>query len=736
VKVLGGTVADVYFMSHSDHQEYASMEEGTVDVPFLWKRLSGRLGHLSDEEQSSVRSALVVADFAHRGQRRKSGEPFITHPVEVACILGDLHLDADTIVAGLLHDTIEDTDLLSFEDIEKRFGQRVRRIVEAETRITKTVPVEPGESVRDVDFRHFFQSMSEDVSVLLVKLADRLHNMRTMDSMKSSKQKEKAAETLQVYAPLAELLQLESIKEELEELSLRYLDPEHYFELKEHLEEMQKVQQAAVDEARKTLKEHLEEDALLTSQVKRIVIKSRQKSFHRLYKLYKRLLWKLEGNQQLRQVAQLHVLLEMNDAPETAAKLCYYVMGLVHLLWRPIPGKVKDCIVDSAPSTWKGLITSVWPPAGQPERLVTSVEVLIQSSQMYGTDMLRQHGLSKQANGQRDLSKDPEIADEGYDIIIGSHDSAMSDSGSVDESSLKNGHSKSKTVSYRVENVQHDEKDDVNWNGFDQGQRWVRDLQRLQHEIGQKVSPREYGDCVRNDFLSPSVLVFNSANEPILLPKGATVLDFAYHIHTDIGNRAIGAKVDGCRVGPKYTLRNAQVVDLMLNNGYKCSQEYLDCFLSRMSCLQTTSAKKKLKLFLKKFGKQLEAKKRWSNSGLWMLLGMLFGRKDGPEEAEQPSPSEASFWIMIYCVDIPGLLADCVKVIALEGLNITKYSGYKQGDGEFVMKYYVDDPGGAHASALTSELEVLDGCNRVITGCTLPALVADPLGWLYPVNNR
>lgn len=490
-----------------------------MDVKFLWDRLVQQLGHLVLQDRRRVAVALITAYKVHDGQFRKSGEPFVTHPVEVARILGGLSLNAEIIIAGLLHDTVEDTDRISFEDIGERFGTDVRRIVEAMTRLTKVEPALPGQRVKDVDFQHFFMSMSQDASILLVKLADRLHNMRTMESLKSEKQKEKAKETLQVYAPLAGLLCLDRIKEELEELSVRYLDPDRYFELKNHLEELQAVQGNALELAKETLQQQLAKDIVLHEKVRRVIITPRQKSIYSLYKLYERSQWKLEGNLKLSQVAQLHVQVETDDASDAAAQMCYYVMGLVHLLWSHIPGKMKDDIATPRPTSWKGLLTSVWPSSGVP--LVTPIEVLIQTSQMCNGDFSALRASSRlevlMDRNRRLMERSDDMDKEQSNLFDSMEESEMN--GSLN-GSLSTRRSKGGTVSNKVTGVQRRiETKDLHWNGLRQTKNWLENLERLRHDIGRNMSPQDYADCVRDDFLSPSVNVLMPAGEWVQLPE-------------------------------------------------------------------------------------------------------------------------------------------------------------------------------------------------------------------------
>ena len=504
------------------------MKAESVDIHFLWQRLQDQLDHLDIYERRRVGSALILAFDAHSGQFRKSGEPFITHPVEVARILGGLRLDADTIVAGLLHDTVEDTDRMSFADIENRFGPDVRRIVEGETRWTKTMPMRPGDSDKDLDFRHFFASISKDVRIILVKLADRLHNMRTMKSMRSEKQKEKAAETLQVFAPLAGVLGLDRVKEEMEELSLLYLDPERYTKLKEHLKKLAEEQKKPLSEAQESLQKQLDADPAISSAEIRVRITPRQKSLYSLYQLCEQSKWNLENNQELRHVAQLHVLLETTASFEEAARLCYYVMGVVHLLWSPIPGKIKDYISTPKLSSWRGLATTVWPSSGP--RLITPVDVLIQTSQMSVWSLTEWSTWN--LNGWMDDREGIENhrvdrRDDGGNDIIGVLNSAEFNA-SVSQTYQKNGRAFLQNGSVMNGSVANGEElesspepsGDARWDGLSQAQLlWVENLQKWQQEIGTDMSPRDYVDCVRDEFLSPSVYVFTPAGEFIQLPK-------------------------------------------------------------------------------------------------------------------------------------------------------------------------------------------------------------------------
>ena len=504
------------------------MDASSVDVRFLWSRLSPCIAHLDVYDRRSVYSALIAAYYAHDGQFRKSGEPFITHPVEVARILGCMDLDGDTIVAGLLHDTVEDTDRMTFPEIQRRFGDHVARIVEAETRLTKMKPTKPGESVKEVDFRHFFRWISEDVRIVLVKLADRLHNMRTMESMKSEKQIEKASETLQIYAPLAAVLGLDGMKQELEELSLRYVDPMRYNELKAHLEGLQKEQGAALEEARKTLEEALMHDSTLSPAINRATVSCRQQSIYSLYKLYEKAGWNLDGVKELRRATQLHVNLETSLSAPEDVKVCYCALGVVHLLWSSIPGEMRDSITTPKSAPWKGIVTTVCPHLTA--RLVTPVEVLIQTSQMslFSLEDWPPSELNACMKARGLMPDGTESGDEGEDSIDSNDSLDRVDDNEfhagIGERASLNGHrSASKTVSNRVNGAKPAQSVDapviINGGGQSQGKLWFSRFKAWDDEIGTNMSPSEYAACVRDDFLSPSVYVFTHDGQVVPLPK-------------------------------------------------------------------------------------------------------------------------------------------------------------------------------------------------------------------------
>lgn len=560
-----GSPGNVYFVLSSEQDLYKTMSTDAVDVNFLWSRLVDQLSYLDSKEQRDVFIGLNFAEDAHQGQFRKSGEPFITHPVEVARILAGLGADADTIIAGLLHDTVEDTDRLTFDDIGARFGESVQMIVEGETRLTK-VNSSSGSNAnsRDLDFRRFFGCITRDVRILLVKLADRLHNMRTMNSMSLAQQQRKGKETLEIYAPLAGLLGLESVQEELEELSLQYLYPTQYCQLKHYLDTMEKAQRKVLEKAKEQLEQEMEDDSILCGEISSFNVTIRQKSFFALFEMFKRAKWDLDSNPKLRQVAQLQIQIETNSS-----KICYYVLGIVHNIWTPIPGQFEDSLSLTKSGKCTGLKTMVRPSFE--EGLVTLVDVVIRATKMLPVN----------------------------DCI------EFRSSDSLPNPAKLNGLTPKRTISNR-EGSRVEQDDDQESRNVDQNPLWLEALQNWHKEIGESISPRDYVDCVRDDFLKPTVLVFTPRGEGVQLSRGATVLDFAYRLHTQIGNRAMGATVDGFPVGPNYQLKTAQLVAIKLATEIDASIEGLRQLQNRLSCLQTTSAKKKLRTYIKQLFKVLK----------------------------------------------------------------------------------------------------------------------------------
>jgi len=499
----------------------------------LWARLEPKIAYLPPGEQGRVRAALDFAFAAHQGQLRKSGEPYITHPVAVAEILAELGLDAETLMAGLLHDTVEDTEARP-EDLEERFGGTVRRIVEGETKVSKLYKLahqvaeeRPSlEEQRAEDLRQMFIAMAEDVRIIIVKLADRLHNLRTLEFMPPHKQTRIARETLEIYAPLAHRLGIGQIKWELEDLSFRYLEPEAYADLLSRLKSHRAEREAAVERGKEALEAVLDRDSVLRASIQGYEVTGRTKH---LYSIWKKMEREGRALEQIYDLLALRVILEPRPTPDPEEKamrekgVCYHVLGLVHALWQPIPGRVKDYIAVPKPNGYQSLHTTVIAGSGLP------LEVQIRTREMH---RVAEYGIAAHWLYKQGLT-DPE------------------------------------EIKRRVD--------------------WLKSIQEWQAEFS---SSREFVDAVTRDLLGGRVFVFTPKGRIINLPRGATPVDFAYHIHTEVGNHMVGAKVNGRIVPLSYELQNGEIVEILTAKTAHPSKDWLEY-------AKTRSAKQKVRAFFR-----------------------------------------------------------------------------------------------------------------------------------------
>ncbi|KAH9305573.1 hypothetical protein KI387_009977, partial [Taxus chinensis] len=446
---------------------HSSLEHSdSVSIRSLWEGLKPTISYLPSKHLQLVKDALKLAFEAHAGQKRRSGEPFIIHPVEVARILGELELDWESIAAGLLHDTVEDSNVVSFERIEDEFGPIVRRIVEGETKVSKLGKLQCtnlNNSVQDVkanDLRQMFLAMTEEVRVIIVKLADRLHNMRTLSHMPPHKQLSIASETLKIFAPLAKLLGMYQIKSELETLSFMYTDPGNFAELKKKVEQIQKEQERELSEAKKILIQKIEEDQFLDFKTMDVKVISVCKE---LYSIYKSILGTKGSINEVNEIAQLRIILKPKPCDKVASMLCsahqvcYHVLGLVHGIWTPIPRAMKDYIATPKPNGYQSLQTKVIPFLYES---TFRIEVQIRTEVM---DQIAKKGIAVHYSGKR--------------ITSGSN-------GSVRSISLNNDE-----IARRVS--------------------WLNAIREWQEEFVGNMSPREFVDTITVDLLGSRVFCFH-----------------------------------------------------------------------------------------------------------------------------------------------------------------------------------------------------------------------------------
>ncbi|KAE9593796.1 hypothetical protein Lal_00036502 [Lupinus albus] len=534
-----------------------------VSPESLWDDLKPVISYLSHKELELVHSALMLAFEAHDGQKRRSGEPFIIHPVEVACILGELELDWESIAAGLLHDTVEDTNVVTFERIEEEFGATVRHIVEGETKVSKLGKLKyknDKDSIQDVkaeDLRQMFLAMTEEVRVIVVKLADRLHNMRTLSHMPPHKQTSIAMETLQVFAPLAKLLGMYQIKAELENLSFMYTNAEDYAKVKRRVADLYKEHEKDLLEANKILVKKIEDDHLLNL----LTIKTEVRAVCKEpYSVYKAVLKSKGSINEINQIAQLRIIIKpkacIGVGPLCAPQqICYHVLGLVHEIWSPIPRSMKDYIATPKPNGYQSLQTTVIPFLYES---MFRLEVQIRTEEM---DLIAQRGIAAHYSGK--------------EFITGLVGSAMPSSKS----------SRGKTVCLNNANI-----------ALRIG--WLNAIREWQEEFVGNMSSREFVDTITRDLLGSRVFVFTPRGEIKNLPQGATVIDYAYMIHTEIGNKMVAAKVNGILVSPSHLLANAEVVEIIMYNALS-SKSAFQRHKQWLQHAKTRSARHKIMKFLR-----------------------------------------------------------------------------------------------------------------------------------------
>lgn len=423
-----------------------------------------------------IRKAYEFAKKAHSGQLRVSGELFIFHPLEVAKILADLELDVTTIAAGLLHDVVEDTEY-TLDDIESNFGSEVALLVDGVTKLGK-LEYKTKEEQQAENLRKMFFAMAKDIRIILIKLADRLHNMRTLKSMPKDKQREKALETVEIFAPLAHRLGISKVKWELEDLAFRFLEPERYYELVEKVAKKRQERENHINEMISILKERLAASGITAE------IQGRPKHFFSIYKKMK------DQNKTFDQIYDLTAVRVIVNT----VRDCYGALGVVHTLWKPIPGRFKDYVAMPKPNMYQSLHTTVIDSSGDP------LEIQIRTFEMH------------------------------------------------------------KTAEYGIAAHWRYKEGNKNNSEFEQKLSWLREILDWQRDLR---DAKDFMETLKIDLFTDEVYVFTPKGDVIDLPKGSCPIDFAYRIHTDIGNRCVGAKVNGKMVPLDYELANGDIVEII-----------------------------------------------------------------------------------------------------------------------------------------------------------------------------
>ena len=463
---------------------------------------------------SMIETAYKVASEAHKDQKRKSGEPYIIHPLCVAIILADLELDKETIVAGLLHDAVEDT-WMTYEEVEKEFGGEVALLVDGVTKIGQLSYSSDKVEMQAESLRKMFLAMAKDIRVIMIKLADRLHNMRTLQYMTPAKQQEKARETMDIYAPIAQRLGISKIKVELDDLSLKYLKPEVYYDLVEKVALRKSVREEFVGKIVKQVKQHMV-DANIKAQVD-----GRVKHF---FSIYKKMV------NQHKTIDQIYDLFAVRILVDTV-KDCYAALGVIHEMYKPIPGRFKDYIAMPKPNMYQSLHTTLIGPNGQP------FEIQIRTFEMHKT---AEYGIAA--------------------------------------------HWKYKESADGKKPVGKSEEEKLNW--LRQILEWQRDMS----------DNKEFMSLLKNDLdlFADSVYCFTPQGDVKTLPNGSTPIDFAYSVHSAVGNKMVGARVNGKLVPIEYRIQNGDRIEIITSqNSQGPSRDWLNV-------VKSTQAKNKINQWFKK----------------------------------------------------------------------------------------------------------------------------------------
>ncbi len=493
------------------------------------KELFGAIANPTEEDKRLIQKAYDFAFEAHKDHKRNSGEPYFNHLFQTALNIARLGMSATTISAGLLHDVIEDTEKTS-EEIEKEFGNEIRFLVEGVTKLGKIRY--QGTSRHNESLRKLFVAMSSDIRVLIIKLCDRLHNIQTLQFVPKEKQLRIATETLEIYAPIAYRLGIRKVHRELEDISFSYVYPKEYTEVLKLVKQKQGIEIENLEKFSKSLKKELAKGGAVNFH-----IDYRIKGLYSLYKKLKRYDMDID---------KIHDLAAMRVIVPTVSD-CYTILGIIHSNWIPLPGKIKDYIAFPKPNGYQSLHTTIFTGDG------SIVEIQIKTAEMYQES---EYGIASHISYKQGLKKkstNPNLL--WLRKILPSPE--------------------------KWNNKNKDKSEDI--------PKWVKELVQYQNEAPED----KFIDDIKTDFFEERIFVFTPKGDVIDLPKNSSVIDFAYSIHSDIGNHISGAKINGKYTAIYTTLNNGDRVEIETKKSSKPNRKWIDY-------CKTTMAKKHIRIFLEK----------------------------------------------------------------------------------------------------------------------------------------
>ena len=624
--------------------------------------------YIPDADISMIRKAYDMAEEIHRQEKRESGEPYINHPLEVASLVADFRMDVDSICAALLHDVVE-TETATVKKIENDFGKDVAVLVDGMTKITQ-LKSKGREIYQAESMRKMLMATAKDIRVIIIKLLDKLHNMRTLNYIPEEKQKRIAKEVMEIYAPLAHRLGIEKVKDELENLAFRYLDPAQYKEIEAKVKKSIKFREQEIARIKKILESRLKENDINCKVFGRI------KS---IFSIYHKMERKNRTFEEIFDVVALRVVVDDVDS-------CYKVLGVIHNLWTPIPRRFKDYVAMPKINLYRALHDVVIGPNG------TIIEIQIRTREM------------------------DEIAEEG----IAAH--------------------------WKYKNVITDEE-------FDKKLSWLKQIMDWQQESG---TAKEFIESLEIDFFKDEIYTFTPKGSIIELPKGATPLDFAYAVHSDLGDRCMGAKVNGTFASLRTELRTGDVIEILTSKSQRPVRGWLNI-------VRTSKARNKIRKFLqetkkipiaaKKPAGKIEQKEKAgiiiakgvknpafklaqccipnpgdSIVGFAAKTGMITVHKKDCSKLKEEKITKRKVkleWrqdysdfieVKVEALDRIGLLADVLNTIASTGTNLQNANAKMLGGGmaECRFKVKIDDL--EHIKDLIQRVNKLQGVKKIYVG--------------------